>query len=143
MWFDGYFQFSQVSLLSGTVPGSVLEIMNFRKFLINRGLDPGLKENLFLMTVDCHIVIARLKWFKWFIYHYKDMHLWGKCILFHKSLNTCNIFPIYYSGTIICRTAVAATDDQNLKIFKYIKQMAGIWTFSRLRDGSIIKAMFK
>ena len=34
-------------------------------------------------------------------------------------------------------TTVAATDDQNLSTFRYIKQMVGIWTFSRLRHGSI------
>ena len=43
---------------------------------------------------------------------------------------------------MIYRTAVAATDDQNLSAFRYIKQMVGIWTFSRLRHGCIINYMF-
>ena len=63
----------------------------FPKFLIIRSLDPGLKENLFLMTVDSHIVVARFN-DEGFIYHCKVMRLWDKRTLFHKSVNTWQHF---------------------------------------------------
>ena len=43
---------------------------------------------------------------------------------------------------MIYRTAVAATDDQNLSTLRYIKQMVGTWTFSRLRHGSIMAKLY-